>query len=56
MDGVTVAGSGDHGKPRPAVSLKTDALPAEQASVVICQMTSDCDNVTLAFVMGPANR
>ena len=40
-DVVTVAASGDYGKPRPAVIVQTDALPAEHASVIICQMTSD---------------
>jgi len=36
-----VAASGDYGKPRPAVIVQTDALPAKHASVVVCQMTSD---------------
>jgi mRNA interferase MazF len=36
-----VAASGDYGKPRPAVIVQTDALPAEHASVLVCQMTSD---------------
>jgi mRNA interferase MazF len=40
-DVVTVAATGDYGKPRPAVIVQTDALPAAHASVVICQMTSD---------------
>ena len=40
-DVVTVAAPGDYGKPRPAVIVQTDALPAEHASVVICQMTSE---------------
>jgi mRNA interferase MazF len=40
-DIVTVAATGDHGKPRPAVIVQTDALPASHASVVVCQMTSD---------------
>ena len=38
---VTVAASGDYGKPRPAVIVQTDALPIEHASVVVCQMTSE---------------
>lgn len=38
---MTVAASGDYGKPRPAVVVQTDALPAEHASVIVCQMTSD---------------
>jgi mRNA interferase MazF len=41
-DVVTVAAAGDHGKPRPAVIVQTDALPEGHASVVVCQMTSDC--------------
>jgi len=40
-DVVTVAASGDYGKPRPAVIVQTDALPIEHASVVVCQMTSE---------------
>jgi mRNA interferase MazF len=40
-DVVTVAAAGDHGKPRPAVVVQTNAIPARHASVVICQMTSD---------------
>ena len=40
-DVVTVAAAGDHGKPRPAVIVQTDAFPESHASVVVCQMTSD---------------
>lgn len=40
-DVFTVAATGDYGKRRPAVIVRTDALPAEHASVVVCQMTSD---------------
>ena len=40
-DVVTVAASGDYGKPRPAVIVQTNALTAEHASVIVCQMTSD---------------
>ena len=43
-DVVTVAATGDYGKPRPAVIVQTDALSAEHASVVICQMTSECSD------------
>ena len=43
-DVVTVAAAGDYGKPRPAVIVQTDALPSEHASVVICQMTSECND------------
>jgi mRNA interferase MazF len=41
---VTLAATGDYGKPRPAVIVQTDALPAEHASVVVCQLTSDCSD------------
>ena len=40
-DVVTVAASGDYGKPRPAVIVQTDALPSGHASVIVCQMTSE---------------
>jgi len=40
-DVVTVAATGDYGKPRPAVIVQTDALPTQHASVIVCQMTSD---------------
>lgn len=40
-DVVVVAAAGDHGKPRPAVIVQTDAFPAEHASVVVCRMTSE---------------
>jgi mRNA interferase MazF len=43
-DVVTVAATGDYGKPRPAVIVQTDALPAAHASVVVCQMTSECSD------------
>jgi mRNA interferase MazF len=43
-DVVTVAASGDYGEPRPAVIVQTDALPGAHASVVICQMTSECSD------------
>jgi mRNA interferase MazF len=43
-DVVTVSATGDYGKPRPAVIVQTDALPGEHASVVICQMTSECND------------
>ena len=40
-DVVVVAAAGDYGKPRPAVIVQTDAFPAEHASVVVCQMTTE---------------
>ena len=39
-DVVTVAASGDFGKPRPAVVVQSDVFPQEHASVIVCQMTS----------------
>jgi mRNA interferase MazF len=42
-DVVTVAAAGDYGKPR-AVIVQTDAFPATHASVVVCQLTSDCSD------------
>ncbi len=45
-DVVTVAASGDYGKPRPAVIVQTDALPTDHASIVICQMTSECSDAS----------
>ncbi len=43
-DVVTVAATGDYAKPRPAVIVQTDALPADHTCVVICQMTSECSD------------
>jgi mRNA interferase MazF len=43
-DVVTVAATGDYGKPRPAVIVQTDALPAAHTSIVVCQMTSECSD------------
>ena len=43
-DVATVAATGDCSKPRPAVLVQTDALPTEHASVVVCQMTSECSD------------
>ena len=40
-DVVTVATSGDYGKPRPAVIVQTDAFPESHASIVVCPMTSE---------------
>jgi mRNA interferase MazF len=43
-DVVTVAATGDYGKPRPAVVVQTDAIPAGHGSVVICQITSELND------------
>ncbi|MDP3254853.1 MAG: type II toxin-antitoxin system PemK/MazF family toxin [Bosea sp. (in: a-proteobacteria)] len=39
-DIVIVAASGDCSKPRPAVVVQSDGMPANHPSVVVCQMTS----------------
>jgi mRNA interferase MazF len=39
-DVVTVAVTGDYGKPRPAVVVQTDLLNDTHASVVVCLVTS----------------
>jgi mRNA interferase MazF len=38
-DLVTVAATGDYGKPHPAVIVQTAAFPESHASVVVCQLT-----------------
>jgi mRNA interferase MazF len=56
-DVVTVAVTGDYGKPHPVVIIQTDALPAENASVVVCQMTSDCgDALDFRVTIDPSER
>jgi mRNA interferase MazF len=40
-DVIIVAAADDHGNPRPAVIVQTDAFPETHASVVVCQMTSE---------------
>ena len=37
---VTVAASGDFGKPRPAVVIQGDVFPMQHASVIVCRMAS----------------
>jgi mRNA interferase MazF len=39
-DIVTIAISGDYGKPRPAVVVQTNAISQEHASVVVCPISS----------------
>ena len=38
-DLITVVVSGDHGKPRPAIVIQSDAVPS--ATVLVCLLTSD---------------
>jgi mRNA interferase MazF len=40
-DVVVVAAPGDYGKPRPAVIVQSNAIPASHASIVVCQITSE---------------
>ncbi len=57
-DVVTVAASGDYGKPRPAVIVQSDAFPSEHASVIVCQMTSDiadAPDFRITIEPGPEN-
>lgn len=43
-DLITVAATGDYGKPGPAVIVQTDAFPESHASVVVCRLTSELVN------------
>ncbi|SRR5579871_4177362 len=53
-DVVTVAATGDYGKPRPAVIVQSDALPESHSSVVICQFTSKVANaLDFRFTIDP---
>ncbi len=57
-DLVTVAATGDHGRPRPAVIVQTDAFPESHASVVVCQLTSelvDAHDFRVTIDPGPKN-
>ena len=44
-DLVTVAVSGDYGKPRPAVVILTDAIVDGSASIAFCQFTSSINEL-----------
>lgn len=53
-DLVTVAATGDYGKPRPAVIVQTDAFPESHSSVVVCQLTSElADAPDFRVTIGP---
>ena len=57
-DVVTVAASGDFGKPRPAVIVQSDAFPEQHESVILCQMTStleDAPDFRVKVQPSPAN-
>jgi mRNA interferase MazF len=44
-DVVTVAISGDFGKPRAALIVQSDALSAEHTSVIVCPLTSELSDL-----------
>jgi mRNA interferase MazF len=52
-DVVIVAAPGDHGKPRPAVIVQSDAIPEGHASVVICPMTSELVEADFRITVEP---
>ncbi len=54
-DLVTVAVSGDYGKPRPALVIQTDHLP-ETDSVLICLVTTTLRAAPLFRLPLPANK
>jgi mRNA interferase MazF len=57
-DVIAVAVSGDYGKPRPAVIVRSDAFPDDHPSVVVCQMTSrlvDAAAFRITIEAGPEN-
>lgn len=57
-DVVTVAASGDFGKPRPAVIVQSDAFPEQHESAIVCQMTStleDAPDFRVTIQPSPAN-
>ncbi|TAN50381.1 MAG: type II toxin-antitoxin system PemK/MazF family toxin [Rhodospirillales bacterium] len=57
-DVVTVAATGDYGKPRQAVIVQTDVFPAGFASVIVCQMTTelvDAPDLRLSIAPSPEN-
>jgi mRNA interferase MazF len=53
-DLVTVALSGDYGKPRPALVIQSDHLP-ETDSVLVCLLTTTLRNAPLFRFPLPAN-
>ena len=52
-DLVVVAASGDYGKPRPAVVVQSNAIPASHASVVVCPMTSELVEADFRITIEP---
>jgi mRNA interferase MazF len=52
-DLVIVAAPGDHGKPRPAVIVQSNAIPDSHASVVVCQLTSELAEADFRVAIEP---
>src|SRR5260370_28220472 len=52
-DVVMDAAPGDYRKPRPAVIVQSNALPASHASVVICQLTSELAEADFRITIEP---
>jgi len=52
-DVVVVSAPGDHGKPRPAVVIQTDAIPEDSLSVVIVQFTTSVERSILRVDVAP---
>ena len=52
-DLVIVAAPSDYGKPRPAVIVQSNAIPASHASVVICPMTSELAEADFRITVEP---
>ena len=52
-DLVIVAAPSDYGKPRPAVIVQSNAIPASHASVVICPMTSGLAEADFRITVEP---
>jgi mRNA interferase MazF len=52
-DLVIVAAPGDYGKPRPAVIVQSDAIPENNASIVICQITSELVEADFRITIEP---
>lgn len=54
-DIVTVSLQGEYGKPRPALIVQTDKLPASYASVIICPITSTITALDFRISIEPDN-
>jgi mRNA interferase MazF len=46
---ITVAFTGDYGKPRPAVVIQSDLLP-DSGTILLCQITSELAEVSIRRV------